>query len=125
MRTALLYLAAVLQCAISYSATSVAALFVLAALSGIVQFRNIRPFVNGLSCLSACGVLSLLIMGGVRGLSSPLIEGVLGKTLTFTGQTYIWDSVLELMDVDHLVAGYGSSVRFNIVAEGVVSARLN
>ena len=66
MRTALLYLAAVLQCAISYSATLVAALFVLAALSGIVQFRNIRPFVNGLSCLSACGVLSLLIMGGGR-----------------------------------------------------------
>ncbi|MCU7584841.1 O-antigen ligase family protein [Adlercreutzia muris] len=120
VRSALLYIAAVLQCLISYSATSVATLFVLAALMVVVQFRGARPFVNGLSCLGACGILSLLIMvGPVRGLFSPLIEGILGKTLTFTGRTFIWDSVLDLVAGKRLLVGYGSSIRFNIVAQGI------
>lgn len=120
VRSALLYIVAVLQCLISYSATSVATLFVLAALMVVVQFRGVRPFVNGLSCLGACGILSLLIMvGPVRGLFSPLIEGILGKTLTFTGRTFIWDSVLDLMVGKRLLVGYGSSIRFNIVAQDI------
>lgn len=120
MRSALLYLVAVLQCLVSYSATSAATLFVLAALMVVVQFRRARPFVNGLSCLCACGVLSLLIMvGPVRRLFSPVIEGILGKSLTFTGRTFIWDSVLDLMAGKRLLVGYGSSIRFNIVAEGI------
>ena len=62
VRSALLYIVAVLQCLISYSAASAAALFVLAAFMVVVRFRGVRPFVNGLSCLGVCGILSLFIM---------------------------------------------------------------
>ena len=58
----MLYIVAVLQCLISYSAASAAALFVLAAFMVVVRFRGVRPFVNGLSCLGVCGILSLFIM---------------------------------------------------------------
>ncbi len=120
VRSALLYLVAVLQCLISYSATSVAALFVLAVLMAAVQFRDARSLINGISCTMVFGALSLLIMvGPVRRLFAPLIEGILGKTLTFTGRTYIWDSVLDLMTGKHVLIGYGSSIRFDIVVEGI------
>lgn len=62
VRSALLYIVAVLQCLISYSAASAAALFVLAAFMVVVRFRGVRPFVNGLSCLGVCGILSLFTM---------------------------------------------------------------
>lgn len=62
VRSALLYIVAVLQCLISYSAASAAALFVLAAFMVVVRFRGVLPFVNGLSCLGVCGILSLFIM---------------------------------------------------------------
>ncbi len=119
-RSVLLYIVAALQCLISYSATSVAALFVLAVLMVAVQFRGARSLVNGISCTMVFGALSLLIMvGPVRRLFAPLIEGILGKTLTFTGRTYIWDSVLDLMTGKHVLIGYGSSIRFDIVVEGI------
>lgn len=87
VRSALLCIVALLQCLISYSATSIAKLFVLAALMAVVQFRGVRPFMSGLSRLGTCGILSLFIMvWPVReGFFSPLIEGVQGKTLTFAG----------------------------------------
>lgn len=120
VRSVLLYLVAVLQCLVAYSATSMAALFVLAVLMAAVQFRGARPFINGLSCAAIFGVLSLLTMvGPVRRLSAPLIEGVLGKSPTFTGRAFIWDSVFDLMAGKHVLVGYGSSIRFNIVADGV------
>ena len=87
VRSALLCIVALLQYLISYSATSIAKLFVLAALMAVVQFRGVRPFMSGLSRLGTCGILSLFIMvWPVReGFFSPLIEGLQGKTLTFAG----------------------------------------
>ena len=117
VRSALLYIVAVLQCLISYSAASAAALFVLAAFMVVVRFRGVRPFVNGLSCLGVCGILSLLACAG--GVLLAADRGVQGKTLTFAGRTFIWDSVLGLMAGKHLLVGYGSSIQFNIVAQGI------
>lgn len=92
----------------------------MAVLMVAVQFRGARSLVNGISCTMVFGALSLLIMvGPVRRLFAPLIEGILGKTLTFTGRTYIWDSVLDLMTGKHVLIGYGSSIRFDIVVEGI------
>ncbi len=83
VRSALLCIVALLQCLISYSATSIAKLFVLAALMAVAQFRGVRPFMSGLGRLGTCGILSLLACAG--GVLLAADRGVQGKTLTFAG----------------------------------------
>lgn len=119
VRSILLYGIGILQCALSYSATSMMALVLLPIFFGLVQLRRIRPLFNGFTCLGGYVVALLFaIAAPLRGLFSPLIEGALGKSLTFTGRTFIWDSVFALMADWHVLIGYGASVRFGIPAMG-------
>lgn len=119
VRSILLYVIGILQCALSYSATSMMTLVLLPVFFGLVQLRKIRPLFNGFTCLGGYVVTLLFaIAAPLRGLFSPLIEGALGKSLTFTGRTFIWDSVFALMTGWHVLIGYGASIRFGIPAMG-------
>lgn len=51
VRSILLYGIGILQCALSYSATSMMALVLLPIFFGLVQLRRIRPLFNGFTCL--------------------------------------------------------------------------
>lgn len=62
VRSALLYIVAVLQCLISYSAASAAALFVLAAFMVVVRFPGRASLRERAERLGVCGILSLFIM---------------------------------------------------------------
>lgn len=106
------------QCAITYSATSAVALCAFLVLAALVNSRKVRPLLNGLTFV-ACYVISCLLILAlkVQELFASLIIA-LGKTVTFTGRTCIWDTTLSLFDSSHLLLGYGTSFQFNIVYNG-------
>lgn len=116
VRSATFLVIGFVQCVLTYSATSVVALVVFLALVAAVQFQRARSFVNGLSCLAAYLLATaLLVWVKVQELLAPLIVGGLGKSVTFTGRTFVWDGVLSIMDSSHLLVGYGASLRFGLV----------
>ena len=106
------------QCVITYSATSTVAFCAFLVLAALATSRKVRPLLNGLT-FAACYVISclLILVLKVQDLFAPLIIA-LGKTVTFTGRTYIWDTTLSLFDSSHLLLGYGTSFQFNIVYNG-------
>lgn len=106
------------QCVITYSATSAVAFCAFLALAALANSRKVRPLLNGLT-FAACYVISclLILVLKVQDLFAPLIIAP-GKTVTFTGRTYIWDTTLSLFDSSHLLLGYGTSFQFNIVYNG-------
>lgn len=114
-RSVALFAIGLVQCIVSYSATSVVALALFPVLFVAVQFRKTRPAVNGFSCFGAYVVAAVLLMGvKIQELFAPIIVGVLGKTVTFTLRTFVWDGIFSLMTPDHLLLGYGASVRFGL-----------
>lgn len=115
VRSVVLFAIGLVQCIVSYSATSVVALALFPMLILAVQFHKLRPLVNGFSCFGAYVVAVVLLMGvKIQELFAPIIVGVLGKTVTFTLRTFVWDGVFSLMTPDHLLLGYGASVRFGL-----------
>lgn len=88
-RSVALFAIGLVQCIVSYSATSVVALALFPVLFVAVQFRKTRPAVNGFSCFGAYVVAAVLLMGvKIQELFAPIIVGVLGKTVTFTLRTF-------------------------------------
>ena len=103
------------QFLVSYSATSVIAILFFFILLAVCRLPRIAPLINGLSLLGGYAVTVVLLMVvKVQELLAPILVGVLGKTTTFTLRTFVWEGVLSMMTPEHLLLGYGASVRFSL-----------
>lgn len=106
-RTVLLYLVAVAQVFLMFSATGFLALCVATIGVLLLQIRRLRGVLNSLTYV-ACYVvvfLGIVVFRG-QGVLAPFIQGVLGKGLDLTGRTEIWDRVISMMDSSHVWFGY-------------------
>lgn len=104
-RSLILYFAALMQSLISYSATSVFALLLYAVGMIIISFKKHRGIFN--ACTFAVGYLvlfaSVVLFRAQAALSS--LFGFMGRDVTFTGRTTIWDIALSCVDADHFLLG--------------------
>lgn len=119
IRSLTVYLLALFEMIVGYSATSVCAFAFLGLIVFIVQFRRVRSLLNGAVLASTYITLfmGLVILRVQNGLGF-FIEGVLGRNLTFTGRTAIWDRALELLTGNALVAGYGMPYNLTVMTSG-------
>lgn len=103
------------QFLVSYSATSVIAILFFFTLLALCRLPRIASLINGFSLLGGYAVTVVLLMVmKVQELLAPILVGVLGKTTTFTLRTFVWEGVLSMMTPEHLLLGYGASVRFSL-----------
>lgn len=119
IRSLTVYLLALFEMIVGYSATSVCAFAFLGFIVFLVQFRRVRSLLNGAVLASTYIALfmGLVILRVQDGLGF-FIEGVLGRSLTFTGRTAIWDRALELLTGNALVAGYGMPYNLTVMTSG-------
>lgn len=119
-RTLIIFLVGLLEMLIGYSATSLCAFIIMALIVGASCSSRIRPYLNGVTALvfyaiSFIGIIVLRIQDHL----GFIIEGVLGRSTSLTGRTYIWDEVFNLLDSVHFIKGYGASYIWNsIVVDG-------
>lgn len=107
LRTVLLAVAGIAQSLIAYSATSVAAFafFAFIVVLGLALPR-VRRILNALTFDGIYAVAFVLIVVlRLQNLLSQVI-GAMGRDITFTGRTHVWDSALALIDGDHFLFGY-------------------
>ena len=101
-----LFASALAQSAISYSATSVFALAVFFVGICLITSRRIRRYLNACTFVGAYLVLFVgIVLLRFQNLFSLTVES-LGRDITFTGRTAIWDLAISLIDQDHLLLGY-------------------
>lgn len=121
IRTVSVYILSVFETLVGYSATSACALAVIGVVLLLIRWKRIRPWLNGGTYVVAyLAVFFGVVVLRMQDTFSSIIEGVLNRSITFTGRTFIWDKVFQLLDVAHLVKGYGISYMDNaIVLNGV------
>lgn len=112
----IIYISGFFQCLIYYSATSVVALVLFGLLLLVSRSAKLRMAINGLSVgLVYAAAFCFIVLLRLQDNLSLLIEGVLGKSLTFTGRTAVWDGVISMMDGEHFLFGFGTAPRFHLV----------
>lgn len=109
LRSVTVYALAMFELLVGYSATSTFAFVVFGGLVLLVQFEKFRPLVNG----ATIGIAYVLMFIGVVVLRlqdkfSFLIE-MMGRSLTFTDRTLIWDEAIKLLNDPAVLTGYGKS----------------
>lgn len=121
VRTATVYCLSLLEILAGYSATSASALLLMGLVMLLIQAKRTRPLFNGAVYVVMYLVIFLaVIVFRLQDKLSFVIENLLGRTVTFTGRTFIWDNVFQLLDLSHLIKGYGMSYMDNaIVVNGV------
>lgn len=114
VRSWLIFAVSLAEMLIAYSATSVCGMAVMGVLVFSSRFGRLRRFFNGLTglCFYAAAFLGIVVFR-VQDYAAPVIENVLGRSVTLTGRTFIWDEVFQLLDGIHLVKGYGQSYIWN------------
>lgn len=119
-RTAFFVALSFAQVTLGPSATSLLALGVFAFFLLVVQWKLARGFVNGLTMLVASiSASALVVVMRVQDMFGFFVEGVLHKSLTFTGRTFIWDRVFELFSgIRHSLFGYGVSGYKELILAG-------
>lgn len=95
---------------VAYSATTLVAVLVTMIALALAQIKRLRPFVNGATVLGLYLVsFVLIVVARLHNFSLFFISGVLGKTITFTGRTDIWDEAFGvLLGNSHFITGYGA-----------------
>lgn len=114
-RTGLIFAAALFEVLVGYSATSAFALIVAGCVSPLVLCTPARRWLNGLTVLagylaSFAGVVLLRLQQA----GSFFFEGILGRDVTFTGRTVIWDRALESLGGVHLLVGRGTAYALKV-----------
>lgn len=117
LRSLTVYCLATFEVLACYSATSLFALVVFGVLFLLIQLKRTRWLING---LTVTGAYFLLFVGTVvlrlQSFFSFLIEDIFGKTVTFTGRTYIWDEAISaIFSGKHALTGYGSTYQLDVV----------
>lgn len=115
-RTVTVYGLGLLELLVGYSATAVLA-FVFMGLGVLVSlWKRLRKCINGMVAIALYILFFVvLVIFRFQNSFSFLIEQILGRSLTFTGRTYIWDQALALLQGKTLLFGYGS----NYLQEGI------
>jgi Lipid A core - O-antigen ligase and related enzymes len=114
IRSAALLLVGFAQLLLAYSATSLVAL--LCATIGIVLLtsRKMYAILNAYTYLVLNAVLFLfVVVFGLQNMFGFLIEDVLGKSMTFTGRTIIWEGVIERVLATNPLVGCGYDAFWN------------
>lgn len=116
-RTLIIFLIGLLEMVVAYSATSVCGFAAMAVAIALSYSCKIRRYLNGATVLGAYIVFFIgVIVLRVQEYLGFAIEGVLGRTTTLTGRTYIWNEVFHLLDGIHFIKGYGESYIWNSIA---------
>ena len=106
LRSLILAIAAIIQSCLALSATSAVELvFVVIGLL-LVQSVVVRRAMNG--AVFGIGYLVfflLFVVFRVQAVFSALIEGLLHKSLDFTGRTDLWDQAIDAVFPDHVLFG--------------------
>ena len=114
VRTATVYALGLCELLVGYSATAAFAYVVFGAAVLLVRPRAIRRYVNGLvPLLVGAGAFFAIVIFRMQDRFAFLIEGILGRSITFTDRTYIWDQAMNLLHGNHLLVGYGGSYLAN------------
>lgn len=95
------------QSLIAYSATSILALAVfIPAMTIVFVSKKGRRILNAVTFDVAYVVLFIgIVILRFQNLFAGAI-GAMGRNITFTGRTYVWDAALALLDNDHVLFGY-------------------
>lgn len=114
--TVIVYLLGLVELLVGYSATSMVAYVLSGAAIALVQFRWVRIVLNGLTYYVAYVAAFLgIVIFRIQDQAAFFIEGVLHRSVTFTGRTAIWDTALQLCSESHLWTGYGASYVWNLI----------
>lgn len=110
VRTIVLLLASVAQSLISYSATSMLALCIFVVCVALSSMGNMRKILNARTFLCTYAVLFVGIV--LLRLQNVLSNGIaaIGRDITFTGRTEIWDIALSFVNPEHFLFGYNGTV---------------
>ena len=109
IRTVVTCLVSLLELYIGYSATSLCAFVVVILLVLVIQRIDPYRFVNGLTVAVVYVALFVgLVVFRLQNIGEFFIQGVLGRSTTFSGRTYIWDQALtDVANGAHWLFGYG------------------
>lgn len=114
LRSIVIYALALFELLVGYSATSAFAFVVLGVLALLVQFNKLRPFINGVSVGVAYGLMFFgVVIFRLQDKFGFLIE-MMGRSLTFTGRTFIWDEAIGLINGSAAITGYGKSYSLSV-----------
>lgn len=105
---------------VGYSAAALVAVICLIALRIAIEVPAARPKLNiaTYAFLDIVGFFTFVVFR-VQNKFAWLIEGVLRRSVTFSGRAAIWDAVFSLLTNKHLIFGYGASHIWNeIVVNG-------
>lgn len=112
-----------LQLMLAFSATSTIGLAIMGLFLVLMPLRVVRNICN---IVSFVGAYLLFFIGVVflrlQGLAAPLIEGILGKQITLTGRTYIWDKAFSLIKEGDAIFGCGISAYRQLKIDGLAYA---
>ncbi|WP_282190917.1 O-antigen ligase family protein [Adlercreutzia caecimuris] len=118
-RSFVVILLAVMQVALAHSVTSCIALAFAVIGLILIRWSAPRKVLNGLTMVAA-SLLSfvLVVVCRIQDYLAPLVSA-LGKNVTFSGRTPIWDLALGLFNGEGAVFGYGVSGNALIQVNGV------
>ena len=114
LRTITVYMVALVEVLVGYSATSACALAMMGVLLLVVKTWNCAKVLNAVSYLG-CYVLSFvgLVVLRVQNVFGFIIEPILHRTVTLTGRTDLWDAAFSHLSNLHLLYGYGTGYMWN------------
>lgn len=114
LRSFLLSVVGFAQVILAYSATSSVALAVALIGAIVIRGEKVRRLLNAYTYLAATGAVFFLIVvcGLQNGIGSNLVE-LLGKDVTFTGRTIIWEEVIKDVWATHPLIGCGHDAFWN------------
>lgn len=119
-RTGAIFLLGLIQVGAAYSATTTIALALAVMLGFLVQFVPWRRVLNGLVLVGLYfGLFAAIVIFRINEVFAPVIEDVFQRSATLTGRTAIWDAVIQRMDSEHLLFGYGASGKTVIAGSGL------
>ena len=102
------------------SKTSTLVLIAAALVLVLGLLRPVRSAVNVWSGIVASALGSILIVGvRVQDCFASFITNTLGKTVTLSGRTEVWDKLFSLADVSHVALGWGLSGHELLIVNGV------
>lgn len=105
-----LYVASLAQSIVCYSATSVLALLFVGVLYPALFSLKLRAKLTAPTYLICYLALFVSVVLCRLQNALPTLLGFLGKDITFTGRTKIWDAAIEGIDAEHFLFGhYGAS----------------
>lgn len=114
VRSWIIFALSVFEMLVAYSATSICGILIMGAIVALSRFRVSRHIFNGITGLTLYVVAFVsVVVFRVQNYFGFIFEGILGRSVTFTGRTLIWDEAFRLLDGVHWLKGFGESYIWN------------